>query len=119
MATGQWIRTDKRLAIYLRDGMCCAYCGARVEDGAVLTLDHLLARELGGKNDETNLVTACLSCNSSKQDATIRVWFQTLRDRGVDTDKVGPRVRRLTKKSLKKYREQAKGMLAIRHTEES
>lgn len=28
-----WIRKDKRLAIYMRDGMACVYCG--------LTLDHL------------------------------------------------------------------------------
>jgi len=25
--TGQWIRTDLRLAIYLRDEMRCVYCG--------------------------------------------------------------------------------------------
>ena len=61
-----WIRKEKRLAIYLRDGLACAYCGLSVEDGAKLTLDHLLPHSLGGKNEATNLVTCCLKCNSSR-----------------------------------------------------
>lgn len=61
-----WLRPAKRLAIYLRDGMACAYCGAAVEDGTVLTLDHLVAHSHGGSNDVTNLVTACRKCNSSR-----------------------------------------------------
>jgi len=36
-----------------------------------VTLDHLLARSAGGDNDARNLVTACKSCNSSRQD---RPW---------------------------------------------
>ena len=59
-----WIRKEKRLAIYLRDGLACAYCGAGVEDSERLTLDHLKPYSNGGKNDQTNLVTCCLRCNS-------------------------------------------------------
>jgi 5-methylcytosine-specific restriction endonuclease McrA len=36
-----WIRQEKRLAIYLRDGLACGYCGDSVENGAKLSLDHL------------------------------------------------------------------------------
>lgn len=61
-----WIRKEKRLAIYLRDGMACCYCGAAVEDGAKLTLDHVIAHSNGGSNKETNLVTACHRCNSAR-----------------------------------------------------
>ncbi len=96
----KWIRPSTRLAIYHRDGFCCAYCGAAAEDGVMLTLDHVLACELGGDNSPSNLVTACLSCNSAKQDKTTREWFAYLRDKAIDTDKIGPRIRRLTKKSL-------------------
>jgi 5-methylcytosine-specific restriction endonuclease McrA len=96
----KWIRPAKRLAIYHRDGFACAYCGAHAEEGAKLTLDHIVACELGGSNEATNLITACLSCNSSKQDATTREWFEALRDFGVDTSKVGPRIRRLAAKPL-------------------
>lgn len=61
-----WIRQEKRLAIYLRDGMACCYCGATVEDGAQLTLDHLVPWSQGGGNEVSNLVTACKRCNSSR-----------------------------------------------------
>jgi hypothetical protein len=61
-----WIRPEKRLAIYLRDGLACCYCGAAVEDGAKLTLDHLRPYKSNGTNLPTNLVTCCLSCNSSR-----------------------------------------------------
>ena len=96
----KWCRPETRLAIYHRDGFCCAYCGAGAEQGVTLTLDHVVAVELGGTNASTNLVTACFSCNSSKQDKTTREWFVALRDRGIDTSKVGPRIRRLTAREL-------------------
>lgn len=62
----KWIRPVKRLAIYLRDGMACAYCGASVEDGAQLSLDHLKPYCEGGSNEAGNLVTCCHRCNSSR-----------------------------------------------------
>lgn len=106
----KWIRPVKRTAIYLRDGACCIYCGRGVNDGAVLSLDHIVACELGGTNEETNLVTACISCNSSKQDLTTREWFSVLRDRGVDTDALGPKIRRHAKRPLAPYLEIARRM---------
>lgn len=96
----KWCRPSTRIAIYLRDGFACAYCGQSAEDGAKLTLDHVVACELGGDNAPTNLVTACLSCNSSKRDMTTREWFARLRDDGVDTGKLGPKIRRQTSKKL-------------------
>lgn len=67
---GCWIRPAKRLAIYIRDGFACAYCGRtlRAAAPADVTLDHLLPRSAGGGNEASNLVTACRSCNSSRQD---------------------------------------------------
>lgn len=39
---GKWIRVERRLGIYLRDGLACVWCGASVEqDGVQLSLDHL------------------------------------------------------------------------------
>jgi 5-methylcytosine-specific restriction endonuclease McrA len=61
-----WIRDERRLAIYMRDGLACVYCGSSVETGCTLTLDHLRPVKSGGTNKETNLVTACLSCNCSR-----------------------------------------------------
>lgn len=62
----RWIRSEKRLAIYLRDGLACSYCGEGIEDGAKLTLDHLTPHSHGGANDASNLVTACHRCNSAR-----------------------------------------------------
>jgi len=69
-----WIRDEKRLAIYLRDGLACAYCGATVEGGAVLSLDHLKPRSSGGSNDSRNLVTCCRRCNSRRGVRSVRAF---------------------------------------------
>src|SRR5215475_3670258 len=71
-----WLTPKKRLAIYLRDGLACAYCGRSIEDEARLTLDHLTPHSLGGSNAAGNLVTACLICNSSRG---ARSWTQFAR----------------------------------------
>lgn len=67
---GQWCRAEKRLALYLRDGFKCLWCesdltGFKAEN---ITLDHLIPKSAGGSNAPVNLVTACRSCNSARQD---------------------------------------------------
>lgn len=54
-----------RYEILRRDNHTCRYCGAHAPD-AVLTIDHVVAVALGGKDDPSNLVTACRDCNSGK-----------------------------------------------------
>lgn len=73
--SGSWITNEKRLALYIRDSFECAYCGKSLKnsDPSDITLDHLVPRNPlvthgGGGNEATNLVTACRSCNSSRQD---------------------------------------------------
>lgn len=74
-----WLRPEKRLAIYLRDGLACAWCGRGVEEeGMKLTLDHLTPRSKGGSNDATNLVTACCTCNSSRGNRSIAVFAKAV-----------------------------------------
>jgi len=58
-----WIRKSTRLRIYARDGFRCVYCDSRKR----LTLDHIKPHVRGGSNAPTNLLTACLSCNSRRQ----------------------------------------------------
>ena len=67
-----WLPKARRLAIYLRAGLACAYCGASVEDDARLSLDHLRPYSKGGTNETSNLVTACGRCNSSRGTRTVR-----------------------------------------------
>jgi 5-methylcytosine-specific restriction endonuclease McrA len=96
----KWIRPEKRLAIYARDGFACVCCGATAEEGVMLSLDHVLPRELGGTHHETNLVTMCVPCNSTKRDATNRRFFEILRDKGIDTSKLGARIRAAVKRAI-------------------
>ena len=103
--TGQWIRADKRLAIYLRDRLTCLYClrdlhGAAPSD---ITLDHLVCQCDGGANDERNLVTACRSCNCRRQDKPLA------RFAGPETRR---HIRRNTARSLAPYRKLAKAIMA-------
>ena len=69
---GQWIRTRKRWAIYLRDKLTCVYCMTKVTDlhknRRFLTLDHVKDRD---DHTATNLVTACSRCNSAKRGQTL------------------------------------------------
>ena len=68
----KWITPLRRLALYVRDGFACVYCGASVEqDGAQLSLDHLICNVHGGSNKSDNLVTSCRRCNSSRSDRSV------------------------------------------------
>jgi 5-methylcytosine-specific restriction endonuclease McrA len=52
-----------RKNIFKRDGMKCQYCGKR---NTHLTIDHILPKSRGGKDDWENLITSCDACNNSK-----------------------------------------------------
>jgi 5-methylcytosine-specific restriction endonuclease McrA len=69
-----WITKTRRLAIYLRDGFLCAYCGTDLHSAPPrhVTLDHLTPQCQGGTHESSNLVTACLACNSRRQHQS---WF--------------------------------------------
>lgn len=55
-----------RNRIYKRDGNQCVYCGSKKQ----LTIDHLIPKSRGGKNEWTNLATCCFKCNIKKADRT-------------------------------------------------
>ncbi|MGX1809688.1 HNH endonuclease [Nocardia sp. NPDC055321] len=54
-----------RFEILRRDDHRCRYCGAAAPE-VNLTVDHVVPTALGGRDDPTNLVTACADCNSGK-----------------------------------------------------
>ncbi len=95
------IFTKFERTLFIRDNFQCCYCGtsvlpkkvfieanAHIGDDAiplgktnatrsgfylmfVATLDHVLPWSLGGRTDESNLVTCCWSCNYGKANFTI------------------------------------------------
>jgi hypothetical protein len=74
----KWITRERRLAIYLRDGLACVYCGATIEDGTTLSLDHITPKSQGGSNASGNLVTACRTCNSARNDRSIEEFTASI-----------------------------------------
>ena len=60
----QTVKLNRR-NIYARDHNHCQYCGQKFPTSE-LTLDHIVPRSHGGKSSWTNLVCACVSCNSRK-----------------------------------------------------
>ncbi len=52
-----------RHGVLARDGHRCAYCG-----GWAGTIDHILPRSRGGRNEWLNTVAACGDCNQRKGD---------------------------------------------------
>ena len=101
---GKWCRPTTRLAIYLRDGLACVYCGAGVEDETRctgLTLDHVTPHSRGGSNDPSNLVTACRKCNSARQARTVREFARGVAEYlQTDADAIVRRVRNATRRKL-------------------
>lgn len=112
-----WIRQSKRLAIYLRDGLACAYCGHSVEDGASLSLDHLKPASKGGSNHESNLVTCCERCNKSRGNRSVRSFCRSVADyinQGVEASDIESHVRSCSRRSLAAHKIEAAGMISRR-----
>jgi 5-methylcytosine-specific restriction endonuclease McrA len=65
-----------RLVLDVYEGRC-AYCRC----GGPMTIDHLVPVMAGGEHVRGNVVPACLSCNSKKNDAALDVALLRL---GVD-----------------------------------
>jgi len=65
-----------RKGVLARDNYTCVYCGVRPGDivrgkpltKADLTVDHILPRSRGGKDNWTNTACACYACNHRKGD---------------------------------------------------
>lgn len=54
----------------------CEYCGSTTPP---LTRDHIIPLIKGGINIQNNLVLACKSCNSSKNDRDVFDWYYNVR----------------------------------------
>ena len=94
-----WIRREKRLRLYQRDRFTCVYCGL-THPREKLTIEHVCSRNNGGHNHERNLVTACRSCNSSRQDKDLKTWCSA---KGLDYSEIQKRIRNATRRRLPDY----------------
>ncbi|WP_231714508.1 HNH endonuclease [Desulfonema ishimotonii] len=62
--------------VFVRDGYRCAYCGARKFR---LTIDHIIPKSRGGRDDFDNCVASCKKCNTRKGNKTPREAGMSLR----------------------------------------
>lgn len=112
-----WIRPVKRLAIYLRDGLACAWCGAGIETGVQLSLDHLKPHSKGGSNHEGNLVTCCKHCNDSRGARGQKVFAGAVAayvNHGVKADDILGHIKTTSRRSLKPFLQQAHDLIEQR-----
>lgn len=58
-----------RFEVLRRDNHACRYCGATAPD-VKLTIDHVVPVVLGGTNEPSNLVAACVDCNGGKSSSS-------------------------------------------------
>lgn len=70
-AEGEGVSPQQWKAIMADYGRCCAYCARPGR----LTMDHVIPLSNGGTHDIHNVVPACRSCNSSKNNKTLIVWL--------------------------------------------
>jgi len=76
----EFVQPQKRVAftrfnLFLRDGFCCQYCGARGD----LTFDHVVPRARGGVTSWENVVAACSPCNLRKGSKSLKQVNMRLR----------------------------------------
>ena len=57
-----------RFNVFLRDRFTCQYCGT-VLPASALTFDHVVPRSRGGITSWSNVVAACMPCNTAKGSA--------------------------------------------------
>jgi HNH endonuclease len=84
------VSDDVRFEVYARDNYTCQYCG---KHGGDLEIDHILSKKQAWdegaylwtdsernawSNDQSNLVTACRTCNAQKRDLDPFDWIFNL-----------------------------------------
>ena len=60
---------DQRIADF---NNCCAYCGSSEK----LCIDHFIPLSKDGSDCIGNMIPACISCNSSKQNSDPLIWYK-------------------------------------------
>jgi len=64
---GRLVSGSDRYEVLKEAKFRCVLCGTSAEEKA-LEVDHIIPKNLGGKDDRNNLQALCYTCNSSKRD---------------------------------------------------
>ena len=104
--------TTKRELELLRRFVWCSGCNALLSARAEYVFDHLIALELGGKDDANNVRPLCLACNASKTALDRKLMAKAKRLAG-ETGKPGKR-RPLPFRRSDKYKQTLGGRRVLR-----
>lgn len=78
--------TWSKTGVIKRDNATCAYCGKHGN-----TVDHMLAKDLGGKDEWMNTVACCVKCNGQKSNMTMEEWGKPVLFDVFDEDRMIPK----------------------------
>ena len=93
-----------RAAVYRRDRGRCFYCRRRL-NARTRCLDHVIPHVAGGSNTYSNLVSACVECNSTKSGARARDLLLRLhREHRLTSTRLSSRLRALKSLAAGKLR---------------
>jgi hypothetical protein len=98
-----FVRPEKRIAIYQRDNNQCLYCGKNHADGPAyhLTLDHVITDAKGGTNEATNLATSCHRHNSMRGNKPLSQFAREIAGEvGKTPEEIVKTVRKQTKQAI-------------------
>ena len=76
---GRWKISDlykQQMEKLQQSNHACAYCGKVFISPKEATIDHIFPRIKGGSNEMENIVFACKTCNSSKDDKDMFGWYR-------------------------------------------
>jgi len=103
-----------RTIISERQNHRCCYCGIRTTDVQGLkysaTIEHILPKSQGGKDDPENYALACSNCNGKRRDKPLDVFLHELESNvNLESEKVALR------EKLKKAEEEAGVIVVIKN----
>lgn len=76
ISVAEWTPAAVRTLVWDLCNGKCAYCGVEMHPIRDFTVDHKVARKLGGDNGIGNLVGCCRNCNSRKGDRPMDEWLR-------------------------------------------
>lgn len=80
----------------------CIYCKEKIQLSD-LSLDHITPWIFFGSNSSTNLITCCISCNSTRGDTLINDWLTQIKAPKATSQKI-QKIKRSSTRHIEKYR---------------